>query len=107
MHATKVTGEPGSTCTEVEFNMSNYFASKVRNFKRDTGATLRQADTPHAPKQDSKTFEANLAKPGKLDMKQCASHLMGALYGARMAHPGLSTAMLRLASHIHKWNAEC
>ena len=32
---------------------------------------------------------------------------MGALYGARMAHPGLSTAIVRLASNIHSWNAEC
>ena len=32
---------------------------------------------------------------------------MGALYGARMAHPGLSVAITRLASHIITWNFAC
>ena len=69
--------------------------------------TLRAADTPHVPKVDAKTFEKNLETPGYLNQRQCASHLMGALYGARMAHPGLSTAIARLTSHIIVWNAEC
>ena len=32
---------------------------------------------------------------------------MGSLYGARMAHPGVSVAITRLAAHITKWNKEC
>ena len=106
-HAFKSTGPPGAKVTEVEFDMSGYFLAKVRKLVEDTCATRMKADTPHAPEPDSKVFEANLEKPGELDIKHRPSHLMGALYSARMAHPGLSTAITRLTCHIHSWNAEC
>ena len=32
---------------------------------------------------------------------------MDSLDGARMAHPGISVAITRLASHITTWNKEC
>ena len=87
--------------------MSNYVSTKVRKLKEDTTATLRTVDTPHVPKQDKQTFEKSLETSGTLTERQRASHLMGLLYGARMAHPGLSTAIGRLAPCITKWNAEC
>ena len=68
---------------------------------------MRKADTPHALKVDSKTFEASLNKPDELTQRQCVSNLMGAFHGARMSHPGLTVAVARLASHITTWNAEC
>ena len=39
----------GKSVTEVEFNMTQYFASKVKAYVRDTGKTMRRFDTPHAP----------------------------------------------------------
>ena len=64
-------------------------------------------NTPHAPKVDSATFDKDLETEGELDAKQCASHFMGNLYVARMAHPGVSVAITLLAAHITKWNKEC
>ena len=59
--------------TEVEYNMTGYFANELKAYVKDTGNTLRKADTPHAPKLDSKTFEANLEQTGELTQRQCAS----------------------------------
>ena len=87
--------------------MTDFFRARVKAYKPDTGKTLRKVDTQHAPKVDTATFDKNLETEGELDATQCASHLMGSLYGARMAHPGVSVAVTRLAAHITKWKKEC
>ncbi len=106
-HRVAVTGPVGATVTEVEFDMIDFFRTKVDAYVADTGRTLRAVDTPHAPKLDTKAFDTAVGTPGELTAKQCASHLMGSLYGARMANPALSVAITRLASHISNWTAEC
>ena len=56
-HAFRTAGQPGQRVTNVEYNMSNYFGTKVRKYKQDTSATLRKVDAPHVPKTDNQTFE--------------------------------------------------
>ena len=98
-HVFKVSGPEGAQVTEAEYYMSGYFAIKSKAYVQDTGKVLRKTYTSHAPKVDNTTCERNLETPGELTQRQCASHLMGSLYGARMAHPALSVAITRIASH--------
>ena len=44
-HASHAEGPPGKHTTEVEFNMSGYFSSRVKAYKRDTNKVMRRADT--------------------------------------------------------------
>lgn len=100
-HRIQATGPLGRQLTEVESDMVDLFKSKVMAYQSDIGCTF------HAPKVDNATFERNLDIAGALDAKQCASHLMGRLYGARMARPGVSVAITGFASRITTWNKEC
>ena len=96
-------GGKGKEAIEVEFDMTDYFRAKCRAYVEDSGRTLRKVDSPHAPNIDEATFEASLSSEGELAAKQCASHLMGCLYGARMAHLGVSVAITRLADrHLER-----
>ena len=104
---TKISGTPGKRTTEAEFDMIAFFKAKVDAYVNDSQRTLGTVDSPHVPKLDNATFEANLEREGELTARQCASHFVGCLYGARMAHPAISVAITRLASHITTWSAEC
>ena len=87
--------------------MIGFFKASVDAYVNDSQRTLKAVYSPHVPKLDNATFEANLERKGELTARQCASHFMGCIYGVRIAHPGISVAITRLASHITTWSGEC
>ena len=86
LHRIQVEGTAPKRVTTVEWDMCDYNRATVDAYSRDTGFKHgRHVDSPFSPKLDDKAYARLLEDPGKLDQRQCASHLMKALYGARMA----------------------
>ena len=96
----------GETVTTVEYDMMDYFREACSIYKSETGLSLKSVDSPYAPDLPSGQLDKLLESAGRFADK-AASFLMKLLYGARMAGPWLTVAIMRLARQIHKWNAEC
>ena len=100
-HKIKRTGR----VTEMAFDMRAYLQNVVKNFKQETGMTLKPVHTPYAPAISDKQLEDLMSREGVLHAS-AASHIMKVMYAARMAAPQLLTSVCRLASEITKWTAE-
>ena len=94
------------TTTAVRFNMTDYLAKSVEEFKTEFGIKYKHVPTPYLPERGLPVVEAREAQEGRFG--EVASHyLMCLLYGARLALPQLAVAVTRLAGRVSKWSAEC
>ena len=105
-HHFSFSGPQGKRLTTCRFEMSGYFQQALEVYQTDTGLPVKSSTSPYVPAIKDEVLDHNLATPGR--WQRLAPHfLMKLLYGARMAHPGLSLGINRLTRVVSKWNAEC
>ena len=92
-------------------NQGSFLEDAVNVYMKEIGVTHLpfkpspyHAESGDSPAVDSTTIGQEPSLPEGLQSKTCASHLMKLLYAARQTRPDLTTAIVRLASAISKWN---
>ena len=94
-----------SNGTEMIFDMRDYFRTAVDTFQKECEVTLKPAPTPYPPELKQSDLDDLQSRPGKW-ASTAASYVMRLMYGARMAHPGVMTAVCRLSRELSRWTAD-
>ena len=94
-----------SNGTTIEYDMRGYFHSAVKTFEEKYGTDLKPTPTPYAPSLPQQDFERLNAQDG-IFKQDATSFVMKLMYGARMASPGIITAVSRLSRELSKWTKD-